>query len=82
MWVEAEVPQPDAVVEDATSFSQKAAAMPIEGDASRPLRHNYGMRTSTSTYASSVSTNMSAYEDLPGHHLLSIRDLVASTLDS
>ena len=34
------------------------------------------------TYASSVSTNMSAYEDLPRHHLLSIRNLIASTPDS
>jgi hypothetical protein len=34
------------------------------------------------TYASSVSTDMSAYEDLPGHHLLSIRNLIASTPDS
>ena len=25
---------------------------------------------------------MSAYEDLPGHHLLSIRNLIASTPDS
>ena len=34
------------------------------------------------TYASSVSTDMSAYEDLPGHHLLSIRNLIASTPNS
>jgi len=34
------------------------------------------------TYASSVSTDMSAYENLPGHHLLSIRNLIASTPDS
>ena len=34
------------------------------------------------TYTSSVSTNMSAYEDLPGHHLLSIRNLIALTPDS
>jgi len=34
------------------------------------------------TYASSVSTDMSAYEDLSGHHLLSIRNLIASTPDS
>ena len=34
------------------------------------------------TYASSVSTDMSAYEDLPGHHLLSIRNLIASMPDS
>jgi hypothetical protein len=30
-------------------------------------------------YASSVSTSMSAYEELPGHHLRSTLDLVAST---
>ena len=40
------------------------------------------MRSSTITYASSISTNMSTYEDLPGHHLLSICNLVASTPDS
>ena len=40
------------------------------------------MRSSAMTYASSVSTDMSAYEDLPGHHLLSIRNLIASTPDS
>ena len=33
-------------------------------------------------YASSFSTDMSAYEDLPGHHLLSIHNLIASTPDS
>jgi hypothetical protein len=39
------------------------------------------MRTSAATYASSASTNRSAYKDLPGHHLLSIRNLIASTPD-
>jgi len=33
------------------------------------------------TYASSISTNFTEYEDLPGHHLLSIRSLIASTPD-
>jgi hypothetical protein len=32
-------------------------------------------------YASSVSTNFSEYEDLPGHHFLSIRNLIASSPD-
>ena len=32
-----------------------------------------------STYASSSSTNFAEYEDLPGHHLLSIRNLIASS---
>ena len=31
------------------------------------------------TYASSSSTNFAEYEDLPGHHLLSIRNLIASS---
>ena len=31
------------------------------------------------TYASSISTNFTEYEDLPGHHLLSIRNLIASS---
>ena len=39
------------------------------------------MRNEAATYASSVSTSMSAYEDLPGHLLLSIRNLIASSPD-
>ena len=31
------------------------------------------------SYASSTSTNFVEYEDLPGHHLLSIRSLIASS---
>ena len=33
------------------------------------------------TYASSASTNSTEYEDLPGHHLYSIRNLIASSPD-
>ena len=33
------------------------------------------------TYASSISTNFTKREDLPGHHLLSIRSLIASSPD-
>ena len=33
------------------------------------------------TYASSIITNFTEYEDLPGHHLLSIRNLIASSPD-
>ena len=40
------------------------------------------MRSSAIIYASYVSTDMSAYEDLTGHHLLLIRNLIASTPDS
>jgi hypothetical protein len=70
------------VAEDATSSPPKAAAVPVEENVSRLPLHPYGMRTPTATYASSVSTNLSAYEDLPWHHLLSIRDLIKSTPDS
>ena len=54
---------------------------PKEG-ASTPSPFPFGMRTVTGTYASSVSANMSVYEDLPGHHLISIRNLIASPPDS
>jgi hypothetical protein len=37
--------------------------------------------TAARTYASSISTNFTEYEDLPGHHLLSIRNLIASSPD-
>jgi hypothetical protein len=33
------------------------------------------------TYASSISINFTEYEDLPSHHLLSIRNLIASSPD-
>ena len=46
-----------------------------------PSPHPFGLRTPAATYASSVSTNLSVYEDLPGHHLLSIRNLIASSPD-
>ena len=41
----------------------------------------FGMRNAATTYASSISTNMSAYKDLPGHHLITIRNLIASSPD-
>ncbi|KAF8728904.1 hypothetical protein HU200_018200 [Digitaria exilis] len=41
----------------------------------------YGLRNNAAVYASSVNTNISAYDDLPGHHLASVRNLIASTPD-
>jgi hypothetical protein len=35
----------------------------------------------TATYASLISSNFTEYEDLPGHHLLSIRNLISSSPD-
>jgi hypothetical protein len=39
------------------------------------------MRNATAAYASSASTDVVAYEDLPGHHLLAVRNLIATTND-
>ena len=39
---------------------------------------HFGMRNAA-TYASSSSTNFTEYEDLLGHHLLSIRNLISSS---
>jgi hypothetical protein len=39
------------------------------------------MRNAATAYASSASTDVAVYEDLPGHHLLAVRYLIASTND-
>jgi hypothetical protein len=51
-----------------------------ENAATRP-QFPYGMRNATATYASSASTDVAAYEDLLGHHLLAVRNLIATTND-
>jgi hypothetical protein len=51
---------------------------PIPGTMPSPT-FPYGLDPVAWAYASSVSTSMSAYEELPGHHLRSTLDLVAST---
>jgi hypothetical protein len=44
-------------------------------------RFPHVMRTAAAAYASSASIDVAAYEDLPGHHLLMVRNLIASTND-
>jgi hypothetical protein len=39
------------------------------------------MRNATMAYASSASTDVAAYEDLLGHHLLAARNLISTTND-
>jgi hypothetical protein len=39
------------------------------------------MCNTTAAYASSVSIDVAAYEDLPGHHLLAVWNLIAATND-
>jgi hypothetical protein len=44
-------------------------------------RFPHGICNAATVYASSASTDVAAYEDLPGHHLLAIRNLIATTND-
>jgi hypothetical protein len=39
------------------------------------------MRNVTTVYASSASTDVAAYEDLPGHHLLVVQNFISITND-
>jgi hypothetical protein len=39
------------------------------------------MRNAATAYASSASTDVAAYEDLPGHQLLAVRNLITATND-
>jgi hypothetical protein len=39
------------------------------------------MRNAATAYASLANTDVAAYEDLPGHHLLAVRNPIASTND-
>jgi hypothetical protein len=41
----------------------------------------HGMRNAAAAYASSVSTDVAAYEDLPSRNLLVVRNLIATTND-
>ena len=82
-WVEADVSQPGAAAGDVTTSSPppSAAPEPPKEGATVPSPFPFWMRNAAVTYVSSVSTNMSAYEDLPGHHRISICNLIASSPD-
>jgi hypothetical protein len=54
------------------SISPAAGAVP-------PWGFPYGPTTAAQGYASSVNTSMDVYKELPGHHLRSVLNLVAST---
>jgi hypothetical protein len=58
---------------ESRSTSSMAGSMP-------PRTFPYGLNTAAQWYASSISSNMGAYEELLGHHLRSALDLLASTL--
>jgi hypothetical protein len=57
------------------------AASPTEERAIPELRFPIGIRNAVTAYALPANTDMAAYEDLLGHHLLAVRNLIASTND-
>ena len=64
-----------------TSPSSTAAMVPPKEGAPEPSPLPFGTHTLAATHASRVSTNVSAHEDLLGHRLISICDLVAPPPD-
>jgi hypothetical protein len=56
-------------------------AAPMGERAAPESRFPHEMRNAATAYASSASTDVAAYEGLPGHHLLAIRNLIATTND-
>jgi hypothetical protein len=86
--------QPDAdtdfLTEDMCRMSLAEGKMPTGSPIALPLGATLPPPSSTTpaqdsvaqAYASSVSTSMSAYEELPGHHLRSTLNLAASTPSS
>ena len=64
----------------APSPSSTAAPVPPRGGSTSPSSFPFGMHNAA-TYASSINTIFTEYEDLPGHHLLSIRNLITSSPD-
>jgi hypothetical protein len=64
--------QHDALISGAT-------ARPTGVHVARKAQFRHGMRNAATAYALSASTDVVAYEDLPGHHLLAVRNLIATT---
>ena len=75
--------QPGAMAEDVTASPPPiAATVPPEEGAAEPPPLPSRTHTPAATHTSPISTNVSAHEDLPGHRLISICNLVAPPPDS
>jgi hypothetical protein len=68
-----------AVARGGTPTSETAA--PTEERVVAEPQFPHGMHNAATAYTSSASTDVAAYEDLPGHHLLAVRNLIATTND-
>jgi len=51
----------------------------VQGPATASSPFPYGLNNAATAYTSSVSTNLTAYTELPGHHLCSTVDLLTTT---
>jgi hypothetical protein len=54
-------------------------AAPTGERAALESRFPHGMRNAATAYALSASTDVALYKDLPDHHLLAVRNLIATT---
>jgi hypothetical protein len=61
--------------------TSETAATPTEERVVPEPRFPHGMRNAATAYALSASTDVAPYEDLPSHHLLAVRNLIAITND-
>jgi hypothetical protein len=59
----------------------EATATPTGERVTPETRFPHRMHNAATDYASSASTDVVAYEDLPGHHLLVVRNLITTTND-
>ena len=69
-----------ASASSAPAPSSAAAPVLPRGGLTSPSPFPFGMRNAAAC-VSSISTNFIEHEDLPGHHLLSIRSLITSSHD-
>ena len=91
-WVEAGMSQLSVTANGATASSSRASAsstlasspaaalVPPRGGSTSASSFPFGMLNDAAR-APSTSANFIEHEDLPGHHLLSIRNLIASSPD-
>jgi hypothetical protein len=63
------------------ALAGETATTPARERAVSESRFPHGMRNAAMAYASSASTDVTMYEDLPSHHLLAARNLIATTND-
>jgi hypothetical protein len=61
--------------------TSEMAVAPMEERVAPEPRFSDGMCNTATAYASSTSTDVAAYEDLLGHHLLAVKNLIATTND-